>query len=587
MKKKEEENKRFLKTLQEILSIESNEIDEENKNLSEDIKKEEKIKQENISENKDNYLSEKNLSEKLKNKNIKESIQYPLESYNDKKEENTKISKDEKNIINSFENEEKYCPLKSALCKIHGKSYLKVNNSFQIICEKCIEENKISQLKIINNYNEKNIDDEEEKKRFNCFEHQNIKGSFYCDDCKEFICKMCFADIHREHKCHLPRIIRNEFDDYINKEIDNSSKLGPILNDSVNNVKKIYDSLKEQKDNILKIPKNVMKVVSLNNEKEIEEIKKKIKEKFIGIDNDINDDFLTFKNIKEKGKKFLEILDKISNEINSKNNNYIICGYHKEKTKFLNEISNFLNSSFNFINIRLKSTNSKYLENEEKIENSLNLMNKEIINYEKSSISAISTGRENRNIVFLRYSRFVHRQISYFKNSLIGFASNDNIFLTGLVICGLYIKRKNKNNIDEQSNNNSNENFSEIIKIPIQITVSTMINKVEGEKLFSQKSELTNVKSEDDKGIIIHFEKGVKIAKEKLYLIKVENLSENIYTDIWLGSIGKNYKKSNFQVIRCHNTGIQFLFKKTKEIQTDFDEFEEGIIDGILYSINK
>ena len=39
MKKKEEENKRFLKTLQEILSIESNEIDEENKNLSEDIKK--------------------------------------------------------------------------------------------------------------------------------------------------------------------------------------------------------------------------------------------------------------------------------------------------------------------------------------------------------------------------------------------------------------------------------------------------------------------------------------------------------------------------------------------------------------------
>ena len=60
-----------------------------------------------------------------------------------------------------------------------------------------------------------------------------------------------------------------------------------------------------------------------------------------------------------------------------------------------------------------------------------------------------------------------------------------------------------------------------------------MINKLEGEKLFSQKCELGGVRGSEDPTEIINFEKGVKIFKEKLYLIKIENLSENNYIDIW------------------------------------------------------
>ena len=50
--------------------------------------------------------------------------------------------------------------------------------------------------------------------------------------------------------------------------------------------------------------------------------------------------------------------------------------------------------------------------------------------------------------------------------------------------------------------------------------------------------------------------------------------------------IGKN-KKKNIQIIKCNNTGIQFVFKQTQGIQTDFEEFENGIIEGILYSSYK
>ena len=44
-----------------------------------------------------------------------------------------------------------------------------------------------------------------------------------------------------------------------------------------------------------------------------------------------------------------------------------------------------------------------------------------------------------------------------------------------------------------------------------------------------------------------------------MYLIKVENLSDDNYTDIWSGNIGKINRK-DMQVLKSHNTGIQFLF---------------------------
>ena len=113
-----------------------------------------------------------------------------------------------------------------------------------------------------------------------------------------------------------------------------------------------------------------------------------------------------------------------------------------------------------------------------------------------------------------------------------------------------------------------------------------MVKKAEGEKLFSKKYDLPGVKNNAEPCVNFYFEKGIKIFKEKLYLIKVENLSDNNYIDLWYGCVGKNNKK-NIQVIKCHNTGIEFLFKQAEGLQTDFDEFEQGIIGGILYSKSK
>ena len=272
-----------------------------------------------------------------------------------------------------------------------------------------------------------------------------------------------------------------------------------------------------------------------------------------------------------------------------------MCEYHKINSSLLDEISKYIKTSLNFINIRLKNTNDKFDEKKASIENSMNIISKEISNYEKSCISSIITGRQSRSIILRRYIHFIHNEIKYFKSSIIGFASNKDIFLTGISLCGLYKKRNkliksilletpsNDNEINKKESQEINE---ENPKIDIQVTILTMSNHVEGEKLYSQKCQLSAINKIEEPALIINFEKGVNILKEKLYLIKIENLSDNNYVDIITGRVPE-LKKKNIQVIRCHNSGIQFLFKQAEGITTDFDEFTQGIIDGVLYSYSK
>ena len=564
-----------------------------------------------------NNIDIKILSEKITNTNMQYDIDEDFNINNNSPKLDEKIKNDdeildfkEPSSLNTETQKEniqtkkilipKLSSIKLVKCKIHNKEYLKlIQNNFEVVCEKCIEEGNESQLEIIN----RTESEEEEENNYNCYIHQESKGSFYCDECKKFICKMCFAEEHRTHKCHLPEIIIKEFVKNVQESIDYSNELSPILNENINNIKKIYETLKQQKSDIMKVPQNTLKIISNNNSNQIDLLLDKSFEKFQGIDNEIHDDYITHNILKEKTNEYLEIIKNIINDINNidekDKTKFDLCKYHKEKTSLLKEIYNYINTSFNFINIRLNNTNNKYDQNKEKIENSINLMNKEILNYEKSCISSISTGRENRAIILRRYIHFSHNEIKYFKNSIISFASNDYVFLSGLSLCGLYIKKKKNqiqtnnnsdnnetNNIETNDNNDTEINEEMSKKILIQITISTMINQVEGEKLFVQKCELTGVKGSEEPSIIINFEKGIKISKEKLYLIKIENLSDNNYIDIWTGSVGK-IKKKNIQVIRCHNTGIQFLFKQAEGIQTDFDEFENGIIEGVLYSTNK
>ena len=126
-------------------------------------------------------------------------------------------------------------------------------------------------------------------------------------------------------------------------------------------------------------------------------------------------------------------------------------------------------------------------------------MLKEIANYEKSCISSIITGRQSRSIILRRFIHFSHNEIKYFKSSIIGFASNNNVFLTGISLCGLYTKKSKliksttletpSDNSDNKTTNINNQQTTDEdnTKLDIQVSIYTMSNHMEGEKLFSQK----------------------------------------------------------------------------------------------------
>ena len=173
--KKMEEEEKIEKEEEEIEEEGEKYEKEEEENIDEEQMYEEQLYEERIYEDKNSENN--NFSPEITPKNIylKESIPYPIETNNIQNEEPINLnSNDNNNIKINSPYIQKYASIKSAICKNHGKSYLKVNPfNFEIICEKCMEENKISQLKIINSSNN-NFDDEEERKKFNCFEHQNL-----------------------------------------------------------------------------------------------------------------------------------------------------------------------------------------------------------------------------------------------------------------------------------------------------------------------------------------------------------------------------------------------------------------------------
>ena len=545
-------------------------------------------------------LIQENDNNNYNNNILKESIISP----NDINTNNLKESTVSQNEIQS-PSPQSLSSINSVYCKYHNKTYLKLDqNTFEIVCEKCLQEGNKSQLDIDTNISSENLENIYDSE-FNCYKHNEIKGSFYCDECKEFICKMCFAEEHRKHKCHLPEVIKKEFIEQLDEFLNSSSELTPVFIENIIDIKRIYENMKKQKDDIEKIPQNVIKIIFNSNETQVNLMKEKISKKMLGIDSEIKDNYTTFNIIKDKSKKYFELLEEILKNINNNDkknfeNNFQFCEYHKNEAALLNEIEKYIKTSLNFINIRLKNSNDKYEENKEDIEKSLNMISKEISNYEKSCISSIITGRQSRSIVLRRFIHFSHNEIKYFKTSIIGFASNNDIFLTGISLCGLYIKKskkmksftlqtpnEDKDSLDINNSTNTNQETKEDIpKLDIQVTVSTMTNHVEGEKLFSQQCVLTGVKKIEEPAVIINFEKGVNITKEKLYLIKVENLSDNNYIDILTGRVPE-LKRKNIQVIRCQNSGIQFLFKQAEGITTDFDEFNQGIIEGVLYSYTK
>ena len=482
------------------------------------------------------------------------------------KEYKTKIEKDNKitpiTIIktNQIETTNHLFPLNNIFCSLHQKDYIKFDSdSFSIVCTKCLDEGKESHLQFIN---------------------------FYCDECKEFICKFCFAEEHKKHKCHLPEIISEEFKKYINESISDAEKLKPILDNAIDEVSEICSNLKVQKNDIIKVPSTIIESINEKNNNQIEEFLNKFINLLDNLDNEVDTDYNRHIQIKIKVQNYIKELEEISKKIKNDDNilnNFQLCIYHKKSKEKLIEMNNFFSNSINFLNIKLVSLIDKCEKTKPKLLNDISLLNKSLLNYENTSMSSILTGQASNSILLRRFLRFIHSEIKFFKNTSLIIKSNSQIFLSGLLICGLYINKKKI----KDPNNDLNNNLLNRDKIDIKINIFPydIESNNKGEIIFNEDFKIYGIIDHKDPTQIVNFSKGVKFLSDKNYLITIENISKDCYCDLWVGNTG-NIKNKDTQTIKCHNTQTEFTFIRSKGIQTDFDEFNSGIIVGVLYSKN-
>ena len=151
---------------------------------------------------------------------------------------------------------------------------------------------------------------------------------------------------------------------------------------------------------------------------------------------------------------------------------------------------------------------------------------------------------------------------------------SQSINLTGFALCGLFheegqpiktykINLKLYEVIDANSfNKDSKEMFSIDVDIP---SITNIIDPVY--QFYLNNSYLLN--------------------KDYFYFIILTNLSEDVYINTWSGSIykDKNSVTTNTNnVIISNNENIKFTFLNSFGIESDFNEFSNGIISDIIYS---
>ena len=70
-----------------------------------------------------------------------------------------------------------------------------------------------------------------------------------------------------------------------------------------------------------------------------------------------------------------------------------------------------------------------------------------------------------------------------------------------------------------------------------------------------------------------------------MYFIIIKNLSNLTFVNSWTGNVGKEYdEKMNQSSVISNNSNVKFNFLNAFGVESDFNEFTEGIISDVIFS---
>jgi hypothetical protein len=483
-------------------------------------------------------------------------------------------------------------------CKTHGRIFIGVETGrFRLICKKCVQNGLTGHdlEMIVSNIDEESqaqeeIENEnEDELGIECHTHPEVQGTFYCEDCKVFLCKICFGNIHRKHNSNLPKHMANSFKDYLKLCIDEMKLIKPKIDEGLERVKFINVQMKDMKEHSVKKVKNSGdKILSVHN-KTIKNFNEYFSTKiFEGLDSEIDSINIRLSGLHKKACKFFSEIEEVSKKINKEivqGDPVAICEYKQSKATLIKEILKVINDSSNLLNFKIekitKLVNSKlniFFKNVETLVKSTKT-------YEKSLQCSISSGLTNNSFVLRRFKRFSHGGLKYFKQSAVFIKVDSEVFIVGLALCGLYLSSKKI--MDPNSNLGNFENRGQI---KLELKISEARDDISGgnipnfENKIVEQHPLFGIVLRNDPTFLIYLNKGVKLKPNTIYLLTIQNMQPDPYTDLWCGNVSSKSMKSLTQTLTCNCTKVNFSFGEATGIETDFNEFNIGIIEGLIYS---
>ena len=508
------------------------------------------------------------------------------------------ISHEEKNKINMKDNNSetseisrsKYISADKALikCKLHGTQHLIIDSKkFKVECLKCLDHGERNHNLEINEANfsiASNEEQEEEEMNLEgleCHIHPEIMSDFYCDDCKVFLCKVCFTNQHRMHSSNILSEIAEKYKLSLKDLIKSINELKPKLEESSKHIGEIGKQIKGLRYNSIDtIDISCNKIISMINNK-YQNFISQFDAIFMGNDLETESVVNRLESLHKIICKYMTDITDILNTITMKSKNIEICKYIISKHSRIEEIKSTIEGKRNFLFYKVNDTKNKVQTKFEEFDRLIQNVKKQIKIYQTSVLSSINTGISSSS---LRLRRFCNMKYitKYFKTSSVECKFSGTICLVGLGLCGLYY-----NNYEE--NGKINEKKLELLKknkSPIEISIKEIKDPRENllENLLSEEHNISSIINSSDPVISIYFNKAVILKEDRKYLITCTNLNKDVLIPRWYGEVNKKLLKNKSQFVLCNTSGIGFTFSEAEGIESDFDEYYSGIIAEFIFS---
>ena len=460
------------------------------------------------------------------------------------------------------------------ICRIHGKEYLNLDSTkFKVHCTKCIDlGDKNKNLQIL----EVDEDSNDSTEETDCKYHPDINGNFYCDDCREFLCKQCFANEHRKHNSSTPLDIASGFKTQLKNVLENITTNRPKIEESLKEISEIDKKIKEVRDLSLNRVKEMTTRIQGISKAKLEKSYTSLTIVFEGVDQEIENIFKRLESIGKKVIKLSSELKEVSTSLTKmgKADSYEICNFKKSKHSIITEAKKLIEESNNLFNFKLPKTMQNAQTKISHFTLSYQKLFKELEVYQSSVLTSIDTGISSSSLRLRRFNGFSKKGLSYYKTSSLVVKPKENICLVGAGMCGLYLKDES----EEEKIMISND-------FPFRLTISEIKEEEKKlERLSQEKHYFRVIKNNFDPTFVLYFTKALYLKQDRKYLITIENLHREAFLEIWCGEVPSIFLPKLVQNVTCNSSGAEFEFSVAAGYESDFDEFHHGIISDLIYS---